>query len=279
MKDQKSLTAVMLAGGVVALALRLWQQMSGFEADTGLAVPGHPAGTALAAVLGVVALALLMLRRKLPGEKDGRAFEQVFATESAARLTLVVMGVFLMAGAGALQVLFAVMGGGLESVIQGDGMVAVVWMGSVSPRELLILGVMAVVSAVSLFPAVAACRHGKLNTGSFNGNCLLIPVICMVVRLVMLYRIDSVNPVLQAYYVELLAVVLAAMAFYQLAGFAFGQGAPRWYGLCSGLAVVLCMTTLGDAHDVSGTLFYAGCALSVLGFWLLYGQETALPEA
>jgi len=173
-----------------------------------------------------------------------------------------------------------VMGGGLESVIQGDGMVAVVWMGSVSPRELLILGVLAVVSAVSLFPAVAACRHGNLNTGSFNGNCLLIPVICMVVRLVMLYRIDSVNPVLQAYYVELLAVVLAAMAFYQLAGFAFGQGKTRWYGVCSGLAVVLCMASLGDGHDVSGTLFYGGCALSVLGFWLLYRpEEASLEEA
>ena len=276
MKEQKSLTVVMLAGGVVVLALRLWQTLTGFEADTRLAIPGHPAGAAVAAVLGVLALALLMLRNKLSVGRDERTFEQVFFTESAARLTVIVMGIFMMAAGGALQLLFAFMGGGLQSVLQEGGMMlSVVWMGEVSPKEVMILGVLAIVSAVCLFPAAAACRHGNLNTSDFNGSLLLAPVICLVVRLVMLYRINSIDPVLQAYYVELLAVVFTALAFYQLAGFAFGQGKVRWYGVCSGLAVVLCMTTLGDAHDISGTLFYGGCVLSVLGFWLLYRPEEA----
>lgn len=276
MKDQKSLTLVMLLGGAAALALRLWQTLTGFEADTGLAVAGHPAGIALAAVLVVLAVVLALLSRKLPGGKDGRAFEQAFSTESAGELTVLVMGIFMMAAGGALQLLFAFLGGGLQSVVQDSGMMlSVVWMGAVSPKEVMILGVLAVASAVCLFPAAAACRHGNLNTGSFNGSLLLVPVICLVIRLVMLYRINSVDPVLQAYYVELLAVVFAALAFYQLAGFAFGQGKGRWYGLCSGLAVVLCMAALGDGHDISGTLFYGGCALSVLGFWLLYRPEEA----
>jgi len=281
MKEQKSLTLVMLLGGAAALALRLWQTLTGFEADTGLAVDGHPAGIVLSAVLVVLALALALLSRKLPSNKDGRAFEQVFSTESAAQLTVIVMGIFMMAAGGALQLLFAFLGGGLQSVAQGSGMMlAVVWMGEVSPKEVMILGVLAIVSAVCLFPAVAACRHGNLNTGSFNGSLLLAPVICLVIRLVILYRINSIDPVLQAYYVELLAVVFAALAFYQLAGFAFGQGKTRWYGVCSGLAVVLCMASLGDGHDVSGTLFYGGCALSVLGFWLLYRpEEASLEEA
>lgn len=271
MKDHKSLTLVMLLGGAAAVALRLWQTLTGFEADTGLAVAGHPAGTALAAVLMVLALALLMLRRKLPAGKDERAFEQAFSTESAAELIVLVMGIFLMAAGGGLQVLFALMGGGLQSVMaEGGMMLSVVWMGEVSPKEVMVLGGLAVASAVCLFPAAAACRHGKLSGGSFNGGLLLVPVVCMVVRLVMLYRIHSVNPVLQAYYVELLAVVFTALAFYQQAGFAFGQGKPRWYVVCAGLAVVLCAAVLGDLNDISGTLFYAGCALSVLGFWLLY---------
>lgn len=280
MKEQKSLTVVMLAGGAVALALRLWQTLTGFEADTGLAIAAHPAGIALEAVLAVLALALLMLRRKLPGGNDRRPFEQVFSAESAAKLTVLVMGIFLMAGGGALQMLFAFMGGGLQRVAAESGMMlSVVWMGAVSPKEVMLLGALAIVSAVCLFPAAAACRRREDGEPrELNGSFLLVPVICMVVRLVMLYRINSIDPVLQAYYVELLAVVFTALAFYQLAGFAFGQGKIRWYGFCSGLAVVLCMTALGDGEDISGILFYAGCALSVLGFWLLCRPAGASAE-
>ena len=275
MKNRRNLTMVMLAGGIVALVLRFWQTLTGFEVDTGLAVAGHPAGIVLPVVLAVLALALVVLCRKLPGGTERREFAQVFATESAAQLTVIVMGIFMMAAGGVLQMLFALMGGGLQGVLQDGGtMLAVVWMGAVSPSEVMILGCLAVISAAGLFPAVAACRRGELNGGSM----LLAPVICLVVRLVMLYRINSIDPVLQGYYVELLAVVFAALAFYQLAGFVFGQGNARWYGICSGLAVVLCLTTLGDMQDVSGTLFYGGCALSVLGFWLLYRTDEDVME-
>lgn len=275
MKDHRNLTMVMLAGGAVALALRLWQTLTGFEVNTGLAVSGHPAGVVLPLVLVALALVLVLLCRKLPGGTDRREFAQVFATESAAQLTVIVMGVFMMAAGGALQMLFALMGGGLQGVLQDGGMMlSVVWMGAVSPKEVMILGALAVVSAVCLFPAVAACRRGELSSGSM----LLVPVVCLVVRLVMLYRINSIDPVLQGYFVELLAVVFAALAFYQLAGFAFGQGNARWYGICSGLAVVLCLTVLGDMPDVSGTLFYGGCALSALGFWLLYQTDEGVLE-
>lgn len=279
MKYYKKMFLVTAIAGLLALALRLWQQFAGFEADTGLAVSGHPAAIALAAVLAAAAVVLVVLSRKLPGGRDAGPFEQAFSTESAAQLTLIVMGIFLMAAGGALQVLFAVMGG-LQSVMQEGGMmVAVVWMGTVSPREVMILGILAVVSAVCLFPPAAACRRHEDRPGrSVNGNILLVPVVLMVVRLVMLYRINSVDPVLQAYYVELLAVVFVTLAFYHLAGFAFGMGSLRWYAVCSGLAVVLCIATLADGHDVSGMLFYAGCALSLLGFWLLYRNDEPVTE-
>ena len=41
MKDHRNLTMVMLAGGAVALALRLWQTLTVFEVNTGLAVAGY----------------------------------------------------------------------------------------------------------------------------------------------------------------------------------------------------------------------------------------------
>ena len=157
MKNRRNLTMVMLAGGIVALVLRFWQTLTGFEVDTGLAVAGHPAGIGLPVVLVGLALVLVVLCRKLPGGTDRREFAQVFSTESAAQLTVIVMGIFMMAAGGVLQMLFALMGGGLQSVLQDGGMMlAVVWMGAVSPSEVMILGCLAVVSAAGLFPAVAA---------------------------------------------------------------------------------------------------------------------------
>ena len=61
MKDYKNVFLVTAVGSVLALALRLWQQLAGFEADTGLAVPGHPAGIALAVALAVTAAVFALL--------------------------------------------------------------------------------------------------------------------------------------------------------------------------------------------------------------------------
>lgn len=277
MKKHKKMTVVTAAAAVLAVALRLWQRLTGFEEGTELAVSGHPAGICLPVVLVLTAAALVWLARELPGEWEQRPFLQVFGTGVSTRLMPVVMGVFLMAGSGLMQILFALAGNGMYYALQGDGMLALIQMSEVSPSETLLVGLTAVVSGVCLFPAAVACRRATEEEG-VNGVWLLIPVIAMVVRLVLLYRVHSVNPVLQAYYVELLAVVCTAVAIYQLAGFVFGQGAPRWYSISSGLAVVLCAAAMADGQDLPGVLFYAGCVLSVLGFWGLYTREDPQTE-
>ena len=274
MNDQKKLSLVTAAGAAAALVLRLVQRLTGFEELTGLAKPGNIAAVLVALVLAAAAAGVWWLSRAWRNE-DQRAFTDAFSTDSAAQLTVIVMGIFLMAVGGALQVAFSVMGGGLQSVMLQGGTVGLVWMGNISPAEVLLLGLCAVVSAVCLFPAAAACRRREEEEPrAVSGEMLLIPVVCMVVRLVLLYRINSIDPVLQAYYVELLAVVFVTLALYQLAGFAVGQGRPRTYCICSAIAMVLCAAVLADGHDISGTVFYLGCGLTVLGFRLLYRAGT-----
>lgn len=275
MKARKNMLLVTATAAVFALGLRLWQQLTGFEEVSHLALPGHPAAIAVEAVLLVAAVVLTVIARALPGAKEERGFEEMFSTQSVGEVTLIVLGVFLMLSSGVLQILFALLGGGLQNVLQSDGMaVTVVWMGTVSPKEVLLLGGTALVSAICLLPTAAVCRCHEDRPGrNVNGTVLLVPILLLVVRLVLVYRIDSIDPVLQSYYVELLALVFVILAFYQLAGFAFGQGSHRWYSVCSGMAVVLCAATLADGHDISDTLFYAGSGLSVLGFWLVYRRS------
>ena len=79
----------------------------------------------------------------------------------------------------------------------------------------LLVGLVLAVSqpAASLLPAVPACRirpEGETRK-PFQSPLLLVPVCCLVVRLVLTYRVVSVDPSLTDYYTELLAVVCGGL--------------------------------------------------------------------
>ena len=250
-----------LGGGCAAFVLRLLQWRAGFEPDTGLPIPGTPFGAATAALAVLTMAACFLLRKKLPADKEGTPlFPAGFATGEAGLLTLVVAGVFLMAAAG------------LADVAAGMGVQALPGMAqssAVSQREQLILGALTLAAAVCLFPAVPACRRRPdQEPQPFNGLLLLAPVVCLVVRLVLVYRQDSANPVLAAYWVELLALVLAILALYRLAAFAYGVGRTRRFVLYAVPAVVLCLASLADGGSLSSILFNGGAALTLTGFLL-----------
>ena len=98
----------------------------------------------------------------------------------------------------------------------------------------------------------------------------MAPPVALVVRLVLTYRLDSINPALEAYYVELLGLVFLTLGFYRLSSFAFGAGRTRRFALYTGAAVVLSLAALTDgAAGISSTLLYLGGALTLLGFLLL----------
>jgi hypothetical protein len=121
---------------------------------------------------------------------------------------------------------------------------------------------------VFLFPAVAACRRGgHEKPQAFHGAVLLAPVVCLVVRLVLVYRQDSTNPVLAAFWVEVLALVLTILALYRLSAFAYGAGRTRRFVLYAVPAVTLSLASLADG-GLSTVLFNGGAALTLTGFLL-----------
>lgn len=267
MKKYAYLPLSALAGGAAAFVLRLLQNRGGFEADTGLPVPGDPCRYALAALLAALAVLFWLLVRRLP-EDASPAFPSSFAAASPALLTLPVAGVFLMGLSGALEIL-----GGLGVVLPFAPSPEAAILASPLPRAFVFYGALTLVSAVCLFPAAAACRRPGDRAADaakpFSGGVLLVPVVCLVVRLVVAYRADSVNPALSAYYVELLALAFLTLGFYRLSSFAFQAGQNRRFALYALPAVVLSMATLADGHGLAGSLLYGGGALALLGFLLL----------
>ena len=231
-------------GGVGAFLLRLLQRSTGFEVDTGLPIPGN-----LYAILLVAWFVVLA-------------------------------AVCLLVASGVLDLLFGFSG---ASALTGSGETVTVFVtaqGSqlFSGREHLVVGLLSLLSAASLLPAVPACRIRPEGGARkpFQSPLLLVPVCCLVVRLVLTYRVVSVDPSLTDYYTELLAVVFLALAFYRLSSFAFRAGRTRRFAVYAALAIAFCLATLADRPDPARLLFYLGGAVTLFGFLL---QRTAVLAA
>lgn len=280
MKKQLTLPSVALAGGAVAFVLRLMQNRTGFDPDTGLPIPGSVPGIALVLLLAGMAALLLWMTRALPAScAVSPAFPAAFSTEDTGMLMVPMAGAFLVALSGILDLLLgfgflastSVTLPGFEtfSLFAGDAF---------SPVSHLLLGAVSLIAAVPLLLMILSCRRGGKREVRVDGCVLLVPVLTLVVRLVLTYRVDSVDPSLAAYYVEVLTLVFLILGFYRLSSFAFGAGRIRPFSWCVGAAAVLTLTILADTDaPLASTLLYLGSALVLLGELLLL--LAALPES
>ena len=264
MKKYMLYPAAALAGGAVAAAVRLAQNRTGFEASTGLPVPGNLWARMLVAVLVLLGAVFFLLVRRIPARLDdpSAALSDFFSSTSVCLVSITMAGVALLGAAGVWE---TVSGLGLLS----DGT-------AVPDRLHMVLGVMSLLSAAGLFPAVAGCRRSGAHEAAapaarqpIQSAFLLIPVVFCVIRLVVTYREDSIDPSLSAYYVELLALVFLTLSFYRLSSFAFFAGQSRRFLLYSMEAIVLCAAVLADPLPGYTRLYFAGGALVLLGFVLL----------
>lgn len=280
MKKQFLLPLVAAAGGIAAFALRLAQNQTGFEPDTGLPIPGNAAAIALVVLLVALAAALVVLSRRL--SVDGSpSFPADFSTPDATLLMLPVAGVFFIGLSGALDLLMGTGFLGHTAVeLPGIGTLFLFASSGFSSTQHLLMGALSLVSAVTLFPAVSSClKKGSHEAPSrAEGIYLLPPVFNLVVRLVLTYRTVSVNPSLETYYVELLALVVLTLGFYRLASFGFCSGSPRLFSLYSGAATVLALAALADSGAfLPATLLYAGGAAVLTGLQILLITAPAAP--
>lgn len=279
MKKYNLLPLVAVAGGAVAFVLRLLQNRTGFEAETGLAVPGNLPGIALVVLLVALAVVLVILSRAWPGKGAAApVFPADFAVDDPKRLTLPVAGAFLVALAGLADLFEGLTSRNLLAQMQAaaDPYGYVETTASLFPaRVQLILGLLLVLTGAALLASVMACRRGgKVQSVPYNPSLLLVAPVVLVVRLVLTYRADSVNPSLAAYYVSLLALVLLTLAFYRFSSFAYECGSLRRFALYAGMAVVLCLASLADGGPhMSSLLLRAGGAVFLLGFLLQMPAE------
>ncbi|MBR3641407.1 MAG: hypothetical protein IKN53_05200 [Oscillibacter sp.] len=252
------LLAVLL--GAVCFLLRLFQNMTGFEADTGLPVRGNVPALALTVLLPLAALALALLARRADAEGEGVSFSAFFGSDERRALAVVVAGAFLMALSGVWELSSR----GAATVLSADGMTVV---RASSASLTLLTGVLSLVSAACLLSVLPLCKKDAAQ-GSRATVLLAVPL-CLVVRLIVLYRAFSVDPILAGYCVELLCVVFLTLGFYRLSSFAVRAGRARLFTFYVAFSVVLALTLLADGLSAAG-IFGLGGALALLGFLLLH---------
>ncbi|GEM_PF-311189 len=109
------------------------------------------------------------------------------------------------------------------------------------------------------FPLVCSCSRRRYAPTIM---CVLttLPILMYCLWLVASYKINSSEPTIFAFAVEILALCLAIVAFYYLAGFAYGKASPDQAVFVSLVAAFMCITTLADSRYFGLQLIIAGTA-------------------
>ena len=243
--------------GAAGFVLRLLQNRTGFEPDTGLPVPGNIPALALPVLLVLAAVVLYLAACRTLPQKAEEPFEVRFRLDDKGGLTAVLAG-SIMAASGVMDLLEAV--GGSAAAVSADGMEIVA---TGTGGSGVAIGVLSVVSGVCLAAGTILCR--RKNTPPL---IFLAAPVCLLARLILVYRLRSTDPVLADYYLEILGLMFLILATYRLSGFAVQAGRPRIFTLYGEAVVILALTMLPDGAAPAMVLMLGG-ALALTGFQMM----------
>ncbi len=283
MNIRRILPVYALTGGCMAFILRFAQNRNGFEKNTGLPVLGSVFMPALIILLAVFAVGLIIFSLRIPagaivdGNANGNANKNFFPFDSADSRTA-----YMISAAGGCFIALAGVTDFMESAgifpSGGSAMRLLNEIGLGAGTLLPISGALTFFAGIALIFAAISCKNAYKNANqereNINNNMrrelILIPPVAMVTRLVAAYRLDSINPVMERYAIELLALTALSLACYSLSGLAFGSGRVRNFIIYAGASVILCLCALADGPVwLSSPPLYLGGALVFTGFLMM----------
>ena len=201
-------TAVLSAFGIF---FRWLQDQACFEAETGLAIHGSIWPYVVALMIAVAAAVLAVVCFRVKNQPHTSFPDSLPAAFAASKRARAVGGVLL----GAMLAL-----GGLWLLLSS---------GALSEPGL---------------QRVLAPGERENDAGALV--CASMPMVLLVFWLIVSYKVNIINPTISAYAVEILALCAALIAFYELAGFAYGRPKAVKSIFWSQFAAFLCITALPD---------------------------------
>lgn len=272
MKQQYPLFTQSVTLGIVCCCLRFVQKRTGFEPDTGLPIQGNLPALALPVMLAVSAAVLLALAvRTLPKGPVERPFVRQFDLSRDGWLTTALVGAGIMAFSGAWE-LADVLGGQGDAVLSADGM-EIITRSAGGDLAGMLMAVMSIAAGACLLVGLLMSRRSE----AVQPLPLMGVPLCLMVRLIFVYRVHSVNPVLTDYYLEVLSLAVLSLAFYRLSGFAVGAGSPRFLAAYTGMACVLALTLTVDGG--SAAILHLGAFVALKSIQCMTRPDDAPPAA
>jgi len=235
--------------GLLLFGLRLAQNRTGFDPETGLSRPSVP-GTVLVVCLIVCAAAELVLSARRSGEKAD--FANAFAPPEQKEMAAMVAGCFLLAAGGVLLLLGALPQRGIAAMTAGA---------------------LAAAAGAGFLLMIRHLRAGE----DVSVFCALPSMFFAVFFVLAMYLPEESDPVLARFYVPVLAAAFTAYAFSQLAGFLQRESSPRSFVRAADLAVLLCLTAMADclnAESLGRLMLFGSCAV-LLGSFLQLLRDPA----
>lgn len=113
-------------------------------------------------------------------------------------------------------------------------------------------------------------KYGKLRHPTLASAGATLPVLMFALWLVICYKQNALNSVLWSYLIEMASVIVALLAFFRAAGFAFGavKSWPTLFNIM--LGVMMCIMSLADERYMGMHIIMLGAALQLLLYvWVL----------
>lgn len=139
-------------------------------------------------------------------------------------------------------------------------------------KLMFILAGLAIASGLSypLLLGSANDKHGKLRHPALACMGAVLPVLLFALWLVLCYKQNALNSVVWSYLIEMATVIVALLAFFRAAGFAFGavKSWPTLFTIM--LGVMMCLMSLADERYIGMHIIMLGAAAQLLLYmWLL----------
>ena len=134
---------------------------------------------------------------------------------------------------------------------------------------LRILGIMAILSGIS-YPIILSEANKERPRIRTMCICSIMPVLMFSFWLVTSYKINSINSIVWAYAIEIVSIIVAALAFFRMAGFAFGAASPWRSMFFAMFGTAMCIMTIADARNIGLQLVLFGAAIMLALYnWIM----------
>ena len=259
-KEGRNMIAVALIGGAFSFFMRWLQNTAIFDPETGLAQRNSAISWILVLLCIVVALVQLVLTSRVQNKSSAPQTENLFYTDHKLLRYIYILLAGLTALAGLLLLI-----GALRSERGSDVL-------------RLILALLALGTGASLL--VLVCK--KTLDNSARCLCSAVPVLFNCFWLIVCYKDNAVDPVIWRFCMQILAICAAILAWYYLAGYAFGSPKKCHTLFTCQLAGYLSILVLSDSFRRSEKLLLIAPGLLLLLVAARLANEdlpTPAPEA